>query len=681
MATTNTMKKADLNRLRLSVVGGKNRTEKKEKNKCLYNQSVDDREDNMRMMDKASVYWFALQNWRDRIERSWRYLNGNQWGDLIWDPESGGYVKEKTLIEAQGQIPFVVNMIVSIVENIIGQFLSAKSRSSVLARTREDAPVSEMLTNKLWAVQDINRMWRKDASALKMFLCSSAVIQRVDYGMLPQRRKMDVRFKNRELSTMFFNPLLDQDLDDLTFIGQFHDMPLDSIISEFAKSKEDETRIREMFSFVNTGMPVAEAGFTDEQINNKNFYFTSNSDKARVFELWEKRHKWQYEYTDPSKGILDWVDMTPANKAHFDKENRDRIELLESHGLSTDDAALITYKEKYTKYWHFKYVTADYKTLAEGESPYEDKSHPYVLLFHSFIRGETMSFVETLIDIQRGFNRDKILLDFIIGASAKGTLMISEESITDKMSFEEMAHVYSKRNGVILYKAKNGAQLPQQLISKSLPAGLNESLQLGMQLMNQQGGVGDALQGRSPGAGVPAARYAMEAQNSTLNIKYKLDDFNIFRSMRDEKIVDRFIQFKKEKEYLTVGGNNNNEAAREYDPDKIKDDLEREMTIGQGSDSQIYRAMMDEWIDKYVSEGLIPLKIGLKHVSFPGADKLIADLDEFEKQAQQPGAAENGMQTPQMVGGMVGGLQSLGADPTQADPRAMELANKYAGVA
>ena len=86
----------------------------------------------------------------------------------------------------------------------------------------------------------------------------------------------------------------------------------------------------------------------------------------------------------------------------------------------------------------------------------------------------------------------------------------------------------------------------------------------------------------------------MEAQNSTLNSKDILDAFNSFRCRRDRKIIDVVVQFYKEKEYLPVSGQNYREDSIIFDPEKIGEDLQYEIQVNQGTDSQVYRAIIDE---------------------------------------------------------------------------------------
>lgn len=68
------------------------------------------------------------------------------------------------------------------------------------------------------------------------------------------------------------------------------------------------------------------------------------------------------------------------------------------------------------------------------------------------IDGRFKAVLSDVIDIQRYINRLLTLLDFIIGASAKGLLMVPQECIPDDMDIRDFAREYVKTNGVILIK-------------------------------------------------------------------------------------------------------------------------------------------------------------------------------------------------------------------------------------
>ena len=686
-----------INRLKQSVVGGRKTKKKKiTRNEFIYNN--DDREENMTLLDKASTYYQSLETMRKKIERNSRYLEGDQWGDLVYNPDTADYVVEGDLIRSQGQIPFVMNLIAPIIENIKGQFRSANSRASVVARTREDAPVGDMLSNTLWAIDDANNMWLKDSAALEIFLGSGIGISKVGFGPMPNGKEQNVRYSYPDFSSMAFNAPLKQDYDDITLIAELHDMSMDEIISGFAHSHKDEIRLRgNMFATADDDILNYDESFSDERIQNKNFFFAPYN-KNRVFEIWEKRSEWRYEYHDRGKARFGSRKMTEENKTYFDNENQQRLTMAFSNGIINEEmndedvvlkAKLIEYKEKFVPFWYYKFITNMYETLMEGETPYDHGMHPYVFLFHPLTRGKVRPFIDTLIDIQRKFNRDHILYDFVIGSSSKGTFVIDEEALGTDFTIDDATTEYTKRNGVIKVNLGKGQKITDvmgQLSSKAIPVGLNESISLGMNLMNQIGGISEAARGSTPGSGTPASLYAQSAQNSSLNIKDRMEAYNWFRARRGKKSLEVGIQYYDEMRYLPISGQGSNKQAQVFDKSKLRDDLKYDMTIGLGADSQIYRAMMDDWINGYVMNQLIPMEVGLKNLSFPGMDKLLNDIEEYKKAAQQGQVSPDGtgaggevnLNTPDIAGGLTNSLAARGADPAAANAQGVDLMQRFA---
>lgn len=648
----------------------------KQGNKFLYKN--EDKAENTRLIENASVYWMGLQSFRERYERAWRYRRGKQWEDLVYDPDSSSYKKEETLIKDQGQIPFVVNLIGPNVRNIIGQFRSSNTRSNVIARTREDAPVGEMLTNTIKAVYDANKGIEKDAQALDIFLNSGMFLQKLTNEFDNQERRSRIKFRNVDINSSFFNPVKEMDLEDLNLIGSFYDLTVDDVIAKFARNKTDEVKIREMFRYVTNDAYNTDEHFTDEWAINRDFFVPSEPNKCRVYEIWENVGEWKYWCHDWANAKYYYRRITDQNKLKIDEENANRLMLAAQYGIPEEDVQLIEVKERFVQCWRCKFITPRYETLWECDSPYRHKSHPFALMLHPLIRGEVWGYTEDIIDLQRKFNRDHILSDYVIGASAKGTLFVPEEAITDDFPFEDIVETWSKRNGVVKIKLKQGAQMPLELTGKATPAGLHESMALVLQLMNSSSGVSDAIKGQTPDSGTPASRYAMEAQNSTISIKNYLDPFNNARCDRDKKLLELIIQYTKEKEYLPVSGQNYAEETKVFDPSKLRDDLTYTLQIDQGTDSRVYRALIDDQLFKWVDSQTLPLKIALKNSSLPFADKIMADLDEMEQQAQQgniPQAGSAGIM-PQLAQGLAG----MGADPSKANPQALAMMQKHMGV-
>jgi hypothetical protein len=631
----------------------------------------DERGENRFSLEKAQNYWMNLDAFRKRTERAWRYRRGNQWEDNVLDSDLGYDVKEKDVIEAQGQIAMSVNLIAPAIRAIKGQFRTANSQSNVVARTREDAPIGEMLTNTIKAIYEDNDGAEEDAALLDMYLCSGAGIQRVDYKYNDEKSRSYSRFWNCEMAEMAFNPVKRRDMSDLDFISQFHDMSIEKLIAGFAYNTSDEAKIRQFYGYVSSQNLNPDEHFTEDWVKNREFSNTYEGNLCRIHEIWEKKGVWKYWFHDWGKVSWGTVPMTSEQKMNFDRENAERIAICQAKGIDPK-GVLIEYRQKFIQTWFFKFITPNCDTLLAGETPYKHKSHPFAILLHPLIRGEVWGFVEDIIDLQRKFNRDLILKDFVIGASTKGVVLIDENSITEEYPLTRILQEYPKRNGVIVYDGKKG-ELPKQMTNNGVPVGLDESLAFGLQLMNSNSGVSDALQGKTPASGTPASLYMQSAQNSTINIKDYLDAFNSFRTRRDRKLLDIHIQYAPDKEYLPISGQNYSEESKIWDRTKLRDDLTYVLKMDQGTDSRLYRSIVDELLFGLVDKQQLPLKIALKNSSIPFADKIMADMEEYEKQIQQ------GNVPPDQTGNIVQGLQQMGASPQNANPKALELMNRYAG--
>ena len=156
--------------------------------------------------------------------------------------------------------------------------------------------------------------------------------------------------------------------------------------------------------------------------------------------------------------------------------NRMRLEEAAQKGIAPEKVALIETEWFIDRYWYYRFFTPFGHTLDEGETPYWHGEHPYVFKLYPLMDGEIHSFVEDIIDQQRYINRLITLIDFIMGASAKGVLLFPEDQIPDGMSIEDVAEQWTRYNGIILFKPKPGGVLPQPISTNATTVGADELL-------------------------------------------------------------------------------------------------------------------------------------------------------------------------------------------------------------
>jgi hypothetical protein len=74
-------------------------------------------------------------------------------------------------------------------------------------------------------------------------------------------------------------------------------------------------------------------------------------------------------------------------------ENMKRMEQAQRNGIPYNEIPFIKAEWFMDSYWYYYFLSPLGDILAEGETPYEHKSHPYVFKAYPFIDGEIHSFV------------------------------------------------------------------------------------------------------------------------------------------------------------------------------------------------------------------------------------------------------------------------------------------------
>lgn len=636
--------------------------------------------ENVLLLQRAANYWNGLQDYRDRRERNRRYYRGDQWGDKVYDPDTCEYVTEEELIKNHGKVPLKQNQIRQLIKNLLGQYLTDVSKTAVVSHKRADQSVAEMLTNTVQYGLQINRTRELDTRNFEEFLLSGAAVWKTLYKFIDKLQREDVWTENRPMTNMFFTPnIRDIRLTDVDFIGEFHDLYMKDIVAAFAKSPKDEERIRTMFAHVldpNQSVLASNQTFTSYYAENQDFYIPAEPDKGRVFEIWERKCGWRLR-------CHDWLNARyfvaeEKDAKIIDAENIQRLSDAAMQGVNPDIVPLITYERKYQRYWHVKYLSWQGHVLFEQETPYEHKEHPYSMILYPLVDGEVWGFVEDIIDQQRYVNRLVTLLDFIIGSSAKGVLLVPEDAIADDFDINQIAEEWTKFNGVIKIKLKPGAQnmMPQQISANSTNVGIHELLSLQLKFMSEISGVSGPIQGHESQSGTPASLYAQETQNSTLNSKDYFEAFNAAKTERDWKMLKLQIQYYEDDRNLALSGATFTDDSLVYKRERAQD-VEFDMVMTKTPDSPVYRALVEGSLKEFFMAGAIDFETYLKNSSIPFADNLLNDIQTKKKMLMEGQMPQGGIVDAGMAGQVGNYLQQQGADTSKANPKTLQLAEKY----
>ena len=661
---------------KLSKVGSKpaNKEEKEvviRGKPTLQELTTEQQRENLDLLRIGESWFSSLYNFRERRRRVRNYLRGKQWDDLIPDPESdeaGATIKEEEHIKRQGKIPLKQNIMAQLKNNIIGRFRSNQLKPIVISRDKIDEQQGEMLTNALQHAHTINVARELDARNFQEFVMSGMPVAKIGWRYFPERNIEDVWIQNVNPSRFFFNTdISDIRHSDLRMVGEVHDLTLDFIKSVFAKNTADTDLIDSWYSGYGSdkaGM-INTNGLSTVSVDNVDFYIPADTNKARVIEIWYLKAGWRtwvHDYLTGEQYI------TSQSVAEVNLENMERIKKAVANGVDVNDVPLKVAEPKYEQYWYVKFLTPLGHCLYEGETNYKHESHPYAFVTYPLVDGEVWGMFEEIIDQQRYINRLVTMMDFMIGASAKGVLLVPEDSIPDDMDLDDITQEWSRYNGVIKIKAKAGQPLPQQIVSRGTSVGVGELLQLQMKLMQEISGVNYAIQGQKAGSSTPSSLYAQEAENSAVNSKDVMDTYTYYLKQRDTKLLKVISQFYDEKRMLLVGNSSYAVAAKEWNPDKVAN-IEAEVEISQTIDTPVFRQVTDEILLGLLEKQLLDLETYLEHSNMPFAKSLLQSIQR--KNAAMQGAMEQqqaGMQQP------TGQEQAM--PQAQVDPRVMQMAQR-----
>lgn len=578
----------------------------------------------------AQTYWSNMDDFRRERERNKRYTYGDQWDDTI--TVDGCRMTEGEYIQKQGNVPLKNNLIRRLVRNVIGVYRSQSKEPVCNARDRDEQKLGETMSTVLQYNMQLNRMNELYARTMEEYMVGAFVVHRKWYG-----------WRNDKLDcwTDYVNPnrfFVDTNMRDfrgwdVTCCGEIHDISFGDLLGQFAQAPSDYERLANIYRAANNmrGFVSARASF-GVSTHRKDIDFLLNTDESlcRVIEVWRKETKPRYRCHDYNNGDVFKIDVNDK-KALVDDVNQQRLEQGLSLGMAKEDIPLVKAEWFVDSYWYYYYLTPFGDILAEGETPYAHKSHPYVFKAYPFIDGEIHSFVSDVIDQQRYANRLVTMYDWIMRASAKGVLLVPDECLGDQ-SPEDFADAWTRFNGVVLYHAKPGVPAPTQVANNSTNIGISELLNLQLKFFEDISGVHGALQGRQGTTGTSGTLYAQQAQNATTSLLDLLDSFSQFVVDAAYKDVKNIQQFYDQKRTFNIAGRQATQI--EYDPEKIRD-TEFDLSIVESTATPVYRQIANDYLVQFWQSGQITLQQLLEVGDFTFADQLLQSIKSQQQQMQQ----------------------------------------------
>lgn len=562
----------------------------------------------MRMVRTAARYYDNMRSLRLKCRRDLDYYMGRQLNDEV--VFNGRTMTVHDYMQLKGMVPLSNDIITDKMVTMKGivrqQYMSPKVKSV----DAQEADYAIIFSELLRQNDNINDKAEHMADQFENHICMGIIADKVKWTFRNGREDVYIDPVNIfKLAVPVFGR---KDLEDIEFIAEAEDMTWPKLLQKFARSASDEKKLQDIYAaaagsdyiqgYNDTGM--------DQTQHMDDFYHSSVIGEYRVIEVWRKEYNralWCHDYMSATVGFRPLSD-----KSAIDAENKRRkqnnirrdengVPLLDADGNQTyyvpeEELGLIKYEYRLEEMWYYRFLSPNGYLLAEGISPYKVIRdgysfyyHPYVFLAYG-MNSEIRSFEDRIIDKQRQFNHDNILIDFIIMNSSKGVLAIDTESVSEDMTWEEIADQYVKVDGVVLYTSKNDGHMPQQIQNNSLPAGLELILRRDRELLTTQSNVQPALQGQSPTAGTSAKRYMAEQQSSATGITDYVASFNNFARRVAKKQLWTIQCFYTSRRSVQITGE---DVWRYYDPDTMGD-VECDLAMTLDANAAVIREGLQE---------------------------------------------------------------------------------------
>lgn len=623
------------------------------------------------LLQRCWQAWNNLEAVRMTRDRAKRYCYGDQWGDTVRVYKNGYYydMTEREYLKRKGSVPLSNNVMVSILNTLVGMYAKQGTEPVCFARTRSSQSLSDMMSATMQCNWQNTQMEDLLKHALEDYLIGGVMMCRETYEDRTQEIE-DSWTDYIEPNYAFWEGGSDPRHLDLSLIGVLHDESVNDLYKKFAREEyglsiDDLNRIFD----IDPDNSQTEGTMHNDTNDLSNISFDIPSKRGhyvRVIEAWTTETKYRYQCYDPI--------ATNESDAYFRIECDDKVLIAELNaknverkkqydlmGVPPEDRAYITAKKVADKYWYYTFMAPDGTVLCRGETPYDFKSHPFTVKFYPYVNGEIHPFMGNVIDQQRYINRLIIMNDMAIRSSAKG-LMLVPTQVLDGMTPDEFAEQATEYDGIMFYtpKATLPNSRPDVITSNAVNLGTNELLQIELNLMREVSNVSGALQGKTPTAGTSASRYAQESQNASTSLYSILKDMESFTECVAQKKCMMIKQYYDNGRPIF---NRDNTYPMEYDRLAARDIMFK-ISIKNAAATASYQNNINDKLDRLLEMGAINIVQYLQNLNEPFADKLLQDVQSQveDLRAQQ---AEMGQQAPQ--NGVVPG----------ADQEAVERAQGY----
>lgn len=470
----------------------------------------------------------------------------------------------------------------------------------------------------------------------------------------------------------FFKP----DLSDIEIFGVAHDLTWREILAKFTDGSDGQAQqLNEIYLQTQTHYSP-EQGYQatgEAQLTGlEDFLHSSIQGKYRVIEVWTKESRQSLWVHDWEKGDAGFMPM--YMKAELDAENESRkrgnvmmdengLPILDENGeemyyVDPEKLNLIEYEPQMETFWYRRYITPNGYLLDARESPYfvlrdgyRCSIQPYSFLAYPCLQGEVKSLIMRMENNQRTLNHYMMMINFVVANGAKGTLLIDDASVSDKVSPEENRRNYNKTNGEYHWDSSKGGEKPEVLMNKSIPAGVEFMISFAKTMAAEGSGVQGALQGVH--RNTSGRQYQLERESASTSVTDFVESFNCFK-LREAKLKIYLIQeFCNEHDSVKLVGD---DYRTYFNPETMRD-MDLDVAMDLDSYSATIRDQIVDLLWQLKKDGDIDAYTMLTNGKFPGTYRIRKYLKEKmeEREAMEAQMAAAGQMPSSLDGSQQGG--------------------------
>lgn len=624
--------------------------------------ATEDIASNMRLLESCNSMYQALGNFRSDREINRKYYFGDQFCEMIDDPDSpyaNAKISEEEYLIRQKMIPLSINLIKVNNRAIEGLFTEDKMDPLVKSRIREEQKIGEMMTTVMQYLYQSHNIYGICARGYEEFLISALPCFRVGWDWDKERKENDVFVERCDINRMFWDNNMgtsEQYGCNLTTIGYLHDWTLSDVLVNFATSREDRLKIEAAYSECNDKYPMQNESDLSKEPSGIMFYNPHEYYKCRVIEVWTNEAHDVLACFDPINGTTYTVPATRSNEAEIEAINAKRVADVVAAGGDPSDAVLVqaTYRVDYD--WVVRYLTPTGFLLKKDIPHYLHGSHPFIIGGFPLVDGQVCSTVRDQRNAQRMINRTFIRSEYFAMTRHKGFKWVNKR-ILDRtgITLDELKKDYTAANSLTALDVKEGEEHvvfgspDNQAITDNGQVDMSK-IEFFSAILDKVSGTPNAIRGEKPQAGTPSSLYAQQAQNANNNIADPLSWYYGLIEKLDYKMMMVVLQNYDKERYLRIVGNDFMETI-DYVINNDQKDILCDVALIKSPSNGIARQATEDMLKYMYDKGDISAEEYLEATSTHGADKLLEKVkqriaEQQEAQAQQAALAQQPMAQP-----------------------------------